>query len=99
MTAPHHDHESEEAAAGTGARGAGAEAEELHHARGVAAPEGRTPVSAEPGTAGGDAGRDLGREQRRPQRERRLPIRQTTAAPDRFPDPLYRETHRRSRSG
>ena len=68
-------HENEAAAARTRARRAGAEAQELHHARRVAAPERRTPVSAEPRAAGGDAGRDVGGGQRRPQRERRLPIR------------------------
>ena len=65
---------------------------------GSAAPEGRTPVPDEPGTAGGDAGRGVGGRQRRPQRERRLPLRQTAAAPDRFADSLSDETHRRRRS-
>src|SRR6185503_9724845 len=75
---------------------------ELHHPGRLAAPQRRAAFSADEGTPGGDGGGDVGGGQRRSQRKRRLSVRQTPPAPDRWADSVSQETHRcrtRRRSG
>src|SRR5260370_4253049 len=62
------------AAPRTGARGSGADAQKLHHARRVAAAERRASVPTESRAARGGGDRSVGCQQRGPQRKRRLPL-------------------------
>src|SRR5947208_17174999 len=62
------------AAPRTGARGSGADTQELHHARRVAAAERRAFVPTESRAARGGGGCSVGREDRGPQWSRRLPL-------------------------
>src|ERR1700682_1096778 len=77
----------------TSAGASGADAQELHHARRVAAVERRACVPTEARAARGGGCRSVGCELRGPQRKRRLTQRQPTVRPDLFATPLSHNTH------